>query len=163
MSCGEELKSYQTRRYLVLLEIVFGLASRYSRWGQSYWMGMGGYPPTHSNQTPNTNDIAAGVSPWVITSMVKRETTQTASQGPQSHLSSQGSQIPETTRMLAQKQPPFKECVIAHWSRSPAPRMIGDKHRAEAADTQVWQESVPVGVEACPKGPVERQEVNIRA
>ena len=25
--------------------------------------------------------------------------------------------------MLAQKQPPFKECVIAHWSRDAAPKM----------------------------------------
>ena len=27
------------------------------------------------------------------------------------------------TRMLAQKQPPLKECVIAHWSRGFAPKM----------------------------------------
>ena len=31
--------------------------------------------------------------------------------------------------MLAQKQPPFKECVIAHWSRVPAPKMTGAKVR----------------------------------
>ena len=29
--------------------------------------------------------------------------------------------------MLAQKQPPFKECVIAHWSRGPAPKIPGAK------------------------------------
>jgi hypothetical protein len=29
--------------------------------------------------------------------------------------------------MLAQKQPPFKECVIAHWSRGSAPKMTGAK------------------------------------
>ena len=29
--------------------------------------------------------------------------------------------------MLAQKQPPFKECVIAHWSRGFAPKMSGAK------------------------------------
>ena len=31
--------------------------------------------------------------------------------------------------MLAQKQPPFKECVIAHWSRDPAPKIPGAKVR----------------------------------
>ena len=29
--------------------------------------------------------------------------------------------------MLAQKQPPLKECVIAHWSRGPAPKISGAK------------------------------------
>ena len=29
--------------------------------------------------------------------------------------------------MLAQKQPSFKECVIAHWSRGPAPKIPGAK------------------------------------
>ena len=29
--------------------------------------------------------------------------------------------------MLAQKQPPLKECVIAHWSRGSAPKMTGAK------------------------------------
>eukprot|EP01026_Neomeris_dumetosa_P045657 TRINITY_DN3868_c0_g1_i2.p3 TRINITY_DN3868_c0_g1~~TRINITY_DN3868_c0_g1_i2.p3 ORF type:complete len:136 (-),score=18.86 TRINITY_DN3868_c0_g1_i2:78-485(-) len=124
------------------------------------WWALTGTPP---NQTPNTNAQASGDRRRVTISVVKRRTIQTAGQGPKSMLSQEGSRIAMTARMLAQKQPPFKECVIAHWSRSPAPRMIGDKHRAEAADTQVWQESVPVGVEACPKGPVERQEVNIRA
>ena len=31
--------------------------------------------------------------------------------------------------MLAQKQPPLKECVIAHWSRDSAPKMHGAKVR----------------------------------
>ncbi len=31
--------------------------------------------------------------------------------------------------MLAQKQPPFKECVIAHWSRDAAPKMTGAQAR----------------------------------
>ena len=31
--------------------------------------------------------------------------------------------------MLAQKQPPLKECVIAHWSRDSAPKMTGAKVR----------------------------------
>ena len=42
-------------------------------------MELGGYPPTRSYQTPNTVRPAVGVSLWVITSMDKRETTQTAS------------------------------------------------------------------------------------
>jgi hypothetical protein len=37
--------------------------------------------------------------------------------------------------MLAQKQPPFKECVIAHWSSDSAPTIYGTiKLAAEAAD-----------------------------
>ena len=28
----------------------------------------------------------------------------------------------------------FKECVIAHWSSDPAPKMIGAKHTTEALD-----------------------------
>ena len=38
-------------------------------------------------------------------------------------LSVKGCRIAQTTRMLAQKQPPFEECVIAHWSSDPAPTM----------------------------------------
>ena len=34
--------------------------------------------------------------------------------------------------MLAQKQPPLKECVIAHWSRDSAPKMTGAKYGTEA-------------------------------
>ncbi len=42
-------------------------------------MEMGGYPPTHSNQTPNTTGLIAGVSLRGIIFVDKRETTQTAS------------------------------------------------------------------------------------
>ena len=42
-------------------------------------MGIGGHQPTYSNQTPNTVKTILGVRLWGITSMVKRETTQTAS------------------------------------------------------------------------------------
>ena len=33
---------------------------------------------------------------------------------------------------MAQKQPPFKECVTAHWSRIVAPKIPGAKHNTEA-------------------------------
>ena len=36
--------------------------------------------------------------------------------------------------MLAQRQPSFKERVIAHWSSDSAPKMIGTKFITEAAD-----------------------------
>ena len=42
-------------------------------------MGLGGHKPTHSNQTPNTVRGIVGVRLRVIISVVKRETTQTAS------------------------------------------------------------------------------------
>ena len=38
--------------------------------------------------------------------------------------------------MLAQRQPSFKERVIAHWSSDSAPKMIGTKLETEAADVQ---------------------------
>eukprot|EP01026_Neomeris_dumetosa_P075575 TRINITY_DN7_c0_g1_i5.p1 TRINITY_DN7_c0_g1~~TRINITY_DN7_c0_g1_i5.p1 ORF type:complete len:164 (-),score=11.69 TRINITY_DN7_c0_g1_i5:665-1156(-) len=163
MSCGEEQKSNQTGIQLVLAEITLGLASGGSHRGQSDWMRSGPFPGTLLNQTPNTDGQVLGDSPRVTISVDKRETTQTAGQGPRSILSSQGSQIAMTARMLAQKQPPFKECVIAHWSRSLAPIMIGNKYRAEAAESQDWQASVPISFEATLERVVERQEVNMRA
>ena len=36
--------------------------------------------------------------------------------------------------MLAQRQPSFKERVIAHWSSDSAPKMIGTKSETEDAD-----------------------------
>ena len=39
--------------------------------------------------------------------------------------------------MLAQKQPSFKECVIAHWSSVPAPKMYGTKLYTEDMDQVV--------------------------
>ena len=35
---------------------------------------------------------------------------------------------------MAQKQPPFKECVTAHWSRIVAPKILGAKHDTEARE-----------------------------
>ena len=40
---------------------------------------------------------------------------------PKYRLSGKGSEITETARRLAQKQPPFKECVTAHWPSDAAP------------------------------------------
>lgn len=43
----------------------------------------------------------------------------------------------QTTRMLAQKQPPFKECVTAYWSMFPcAENVRGLKHDTEATDSE---------------------------
>ena len=53
---------------------------------------------------------------------------------PKSWLSCKGSEISKTPRRLAQKQPPFKECVTAHWTRSLASKMNGDKPSAEIED-----------------------------
>ena len=62
--------------------------------------------------------------------------------------------------MLAQKQPPLKECVIAHWSRDSAPKMTGAEVRNRSfgmyADTWVGERSC-MG-EAVPEGAVDRQE-----
>jgi hypothetical protein len=57
---------------------------------------------------------------------------------PQSGLSGQGGRGAQTTRRLAQKQPSFKECVIAHWSMVLRHRQSnGAKSGAEAADAAV--------------------------
>ena len=48
MTCGEELKSNQTRRYLVLSEIALGLASSHYSLGVEILISTGalpGYPP----------------------------------------------------------------------------------------------------------------------
>ena len=35
---------------------------------------------------------------------------------------------------MAQKQPPFKECVTAHWTSGSAQKMNGDKSNTEVGD-----------------------------
>ena len=40
---------------------------------------MGAYRLTDPNQTPNTREYYLADTPWVLTSMVERETTLTAS------------------------------------------------------------------------------------
>ena len=44
---------------------------------------------------------------------------------PKDRLSGKGCEFTITTRMLAQRQPSFKECVTALWSSDFAPKMIG--------------------------------------
>ena len=44
---------------------------------------------------------------------------------PKDRLSGKGCELALTTRMLAQRQPSFKECVTAHWSSDFAPKIIG--------------------------------------
>ena len=44
---------------------------------------------------------------------------------PKHRLSGKGCEFALTTRMLAQRQPSFKECVTAHWSSDFAPKIIG--------------------------------------
>ena len=44
---------------------------------------------------------------------------------PKDRLSGKGCELTRTTRMLAQRQPSFKECVTAHWSSDFAPKMNG--------------------------------------
>ena len=42
-------------------------------------MRLGGYPPTHRNQTPNTVCGTQAVRQWAIRFIVERETAQIAS------------------------------------------------------------------------------------
>ncbi|SVB05767.1 uncharacterized protein METZ01_LOCUS158621 [marine metagenome] len=42
-------------------------------------MGLGGFPPTLPNQTPNTVDRTTGVRPWGTIFRVERETAHIAS------------------------------------------------------------------------------------
>jgi hypothetical protein len=44
---------------------------------------------------------------------------------PKDRLSGKGCGFTKTTRMLAQRQPSFKECVTAHWSSDFALKIIG--------------------------------------
>ena len=43
--------------------------------------------------------------------------------------------------MLAQKQPPFKECVIAHWSRGPAPKISGAQVQNRSCGMEVSKDT----------------------
>ena len=40
--------------------------------------------------------------------------------------------------MLAQKQPPLKECVTAHWSRGTAPKINGAKAQNRSCAIEIW-------------------------
>jgi len=53
---------------------------------------------------------------------------------PKYRLSGQGGGVAQTARMLAQKQPSFKECVIAHWSSGVAPTI----HRGSSLLPKLW-------------------------
>ena len=80
MTCGEELKSYHTWRYLVLSEIALGLASRYNLSGVERLKGNGA--PTRvpiSIKLRIPKGFVVGVSLWEIISVDKRETARTAS------------------------------------------------------------------------------------
>ena len=57
-------------------------------------------------------------------------------------LSGKGCGVARTARRLAQKQPSFKECVIAHWSRIVAPKIQGAKPITEAWGLDDKSESV---------------------
>ena len=59
---------------------------------------------------------------------------------PKDRLSGKGCDFALTTRMLAQRQPSFKECVTAHWSSDLAPKIIGAKPITEAAGSpRLWR------------------------
>ena len=66
-------------------------------------------------------------------------------------LSGKGCGVVKTARRLAQKQPSFKECVIAHWSRIVAPKIQGAKPITEAWGLGDNPESVG---ERCVRGEV---------
>ena len=65
--------------------------------------------------------------------------------------------------MLAQKQPPFKECVIAHWPRGSAPKIPGAQARNRSRGMQLvaWVGERSMCGEGGPKGPLERMEVRM--
>ena len=63
---------------------------------------MASHRRTEFNQTPNARAVYTGVSVWVITSIREKKRIQI------------GCGVVKTARRLAQKQPSFKECVIAH-------------------------------------------------
>ena len=47
--------------------------------------------------------------------------------------------------MLAQKQPPLKECVTAHWPRGPAPKIPGAQARNRSRGMDVSATENPSG------------------
>ena len=89
-----------------------------------HWMGNGASPLTDLNQTPNAGAYKSGSETtgdelrWS-----KGKQPRPPAKAPNSWLSGKRCGIAKTARRLAQKQPPFKECVIAHWSSDPARTM----------------------------------------
>lgn len=68
-----------------------------------------------------------GVRTREISSALERETARTAGQGPEVRAKcQQGGGEAQTAGMLAQRQPPSKECVTAHRSSPPAPTIHRD-------------------------------------
>ena len=65
--------------------------------------------------------------------------------------------------MLAQKQPPFKECVIAHWSRGPAPKISGAEaqNRSRGMEAIPWVGERSIQDEGRPEGLLDGMEVRM--
>ena len=81
--------------------------------------------------------------------MSERERTQPEIKVPKSKLSDEKRLQPYTIGRLAQKQPPFKESVIAHLSRLRALKMDGTKLGTDILDSErIMVERCPVRVEA---------------
>src|ERR1041385_3174061 len=80
-------------------------------------------------------------------------------------LSGKGCRRAKTIRRLAQKQPSLKECVTAHWSSVPAPKMS----RGSSLTPKLWNPDIFSGLvgersassEAGLERPVEWAEVRM--
>jgi hypothetical protein len=84
-----------------------------------------------------------------VSSASERERTQPEIKVPKFKLSEEKRLQPYTIGRLAQKQPPFKECVIAHLSRLMALKMDGTKLGTDILDSErIMVERCPARAEA---------------
>ena len=64
--------------------------------------------------------------------------------------------------MLAQRQPPFEQCVTADWSSDPAPKMIGSQAVRRSSGIERLVGERPAGVEAEGQPTVDPPEAIMR-
>src|SRR5207249_6457911 len=95
-----------------------------SVWEVEHWMASGAQKLTKVSQTPNAHTPEPGSETMGDELHWSRgKQPRPPAKAPNSRLSGKRCGIAQTARRLAQKQPPLKECVIAHWSSDPARTM----------------------------------------
>ena len=85
-------------------------------------MADGPHQVTDVSQTPNADKSKRGSETAGDKLRASRgKQPRSPAKAPKRVLSGKGCGVAQTTRRLAWKQPPLKECVIAHWSSDSAP------------------------------------------
>ena len=127
--------------------------------------GYGGEKPTNPYQTANATADASAVRQWGISSIVERETAQTAGQGPQ--ISAQwerkfGRRDNQEVGLEAAILERVRNSSLVEWPS--ADNSTGLKRSTEAAGSaarRIGRGAFRSAVKARPRGPLERAEVRM--